>query len=192
VRVVEEGDLAMIRMMIPNSAARTVRLRQIATSPALLGGRDESGKLDEIERLVLDGGVGRPWVWFGWFRETVDLLVARFNAMGVEAYGFKGGEDERPDELAQSFQAGEFPIICATIKSGGQSIEFQRSADCGFAEEEYVPGINQQAFDRIDRMGQLNRPQRHSVRTPGTVETGKIAPAQGTKKLIVDTILGGS
>jgi hypothetical protein len=111
--------------------------------------------------------------------------------MGIEAHGFKGGEGERPDELAQSFQAGEFPIICATIRSGGQSIELQTAADCGFAEEEYVPGINQQAFDRIDRMGQTQRPQRHIVRTPGTVETGKIAPAQGTKKLIVTTILGG-
>lgn len=178
-------------LMIPNAAARTVRLRQIATSPALLGGEDVSGKLDEIERIVRDGGVGRPWVWFAWFRETVDLLCSRFQNMGIEAHGFKGGEGERPDELAQSFQAGEFPIICATIKSGGQSIELQTAADCGFAEEEYVPGINQQAFDRIDRMGQKQRPQRHIVRTPGTVETGKIAPAQGTKKLIVTTILGG-
>jgi SNF2 family DNA or RNA helicase len=179
-------------LMIPNAAARTVRLRQIATSPALLGGEDVSGKLDEIERIVRDGGPGRPWVWFAWFRETVDLLCSRFQNMGIEAHGFKGGEGERPDELAQSFQAGEFPIICATIKSGGQSIELQTAADCGFAEEEYVPGINQQAFDRIDRMGQKQRPQRHIVRTPGTVETGKIAPAQGTKKLIVTTILGGS
>lgn len=188
VAAVEQNNV----LMIPNAAARTVRLRQIATSPALLGDPDSSGKLDEIERIVRDGGAGRPWVWFAWYRETVDLLVARFNAMGIEAHGFKGGEGERPDELAQSFQAGEFPIICATIKSGGQSIELQTAADCGFAEEEYVPGINQQAFDRIDRMGQKQRPQRHIVRTPGTVETGKIAPAQGTKKLIVTTILGGS
>lgn len=181
-------------LMIPNAAARTVRLRQIATSPRVLdpGAADVSGKLDEIERIVKDGGVGRPWVWFAWYRDTVDLLVSRFQNMGIEAHGFKGGEGERPDELAQSFQAGEFPIICATIKSGGQSIELHTAADCGFAEEEYVPGINQQAFDRIDRMGQTQHPQRHIVRTPNTVETGKIAPAQGTKKLIVTTIMGGS
>lgn len=189
----ETGDLGLLRLMIPNAAARTTRLRQIATSPALLGGPDESGKLDEIARLVRDGGEGRPWVWFAWYRETVDLLVARFNALGpaFEAHGFKGGEGDRADELAQSFQAGEFPIIVATIKGGGQSIELFRASDCGFAEEEYVPGINQQAFDRVDRKGQKVRPQRHIVRVPGTVETGKIAPAQGTKSLIVKTILGG-
>jgi SNF2 family DNA or RNA helicase len=190
-QVVETGDLNVLRLMIPNAAARTVRLRQIATSPALLGGPDVSGKMEEIERLVREGG-DRPWVWFAWYRDTVDLLVRRFREMGFDAHGFKGNEGERPDELAQAFQAGEFPIICATIKSGGQSIELQTAADCGFAEEEYVPGINQQAFDRIDRMGQTQRPQRHIIRTPGTVETGKIAPAQGTKKLIVTTILGGS
>jgi len=187
---VEKGDLQTAMLMIPNAAARTTRLRQIATSPYLLGGPDESGKLDEIERLVHDGGKGRPWVWFAWYRDTVDLLVERFNAMGHPARGFKGG-DNTADDLAQQFQAGEFDIICCTIKSGGQSIEFYRASDCGFAEEDWVPGINQQAFDRIDRKGQTTRPQRHIMRTPGTVETGRIAPTLGTKNLIIDTILGG-
>ena len=189
---VERDDFETVKLMIPNAAARMVRQRQIATSPALLGGPDESSKLDEIERLVVDGGSGRPWVWFAWYRETVDLLVKRFNALGIEAHGFKGDEGNRPDELAQSFQAGEFDIIVGTIKSGGQSIEFFRASDCGFAEEEFVPGINQQAFDRVDRKGQQQRPQRHIIRVPGTVETGRVAPAQATKNIIVKTILGGS
>lgn len=187
---VGNNDFETVKLMIPNAAARTVRLRQIATSPALLGGPDVSGKLDEIERLVKDYG-DRPWVWFAWYRETVDLLCSRFQNLGFDARGFKGNEGERPDELSQAFQRGEFQIICATIKSGGQSIELFNAADCGFAEEDWVPGINQQAFDRIDRKGQTERPQRHIMRVPGTVETGRIAPTLGTKNLIIDTILGG-
>lgn len=189
-KLMERGDDLLA---IPNGGARSLRLRQIATSPALVGGPDVSGKLDEIERIVDAGGQERPWVWFTWFRDSSRLLVDRFQAMGIDAQGFSGDDTlETRQELTDSFQAGEFQIIVPTIASGGVGIEFFRAADCGFAEEHWVPGINEQAFGRVDRKGQTVRPQRHNVRTPGTVEVNRIVPKNATKTLIVETIMGGS
>lgn len=190
-----ESDLSIetVKMMIPNAAARTMRMRQVATSPALLGGDDVSSKLDEAEQIVLSNGIDEPFVWFAWFRGTVDLLVERFRELGADARGFHGGNSTREDRaaMAAAFQAGEFPIICATIKTGGTGIDLYRAADCGFIEEDWVPGENQQAFDRIDRKGQGFHPQRHILRAPDTVDVGKIAPKLATKQLIVETITGG-
>jgi SNF2 family DNA or RNA helicase len=189
----ENVSVETVKMMIPNAAARTMRLRQVATSPAILGGEDVSSKLDEAEQIVLSNGIDQPFVWFAWFKDTVDLLVHRFRELGADAHGFHGGNSSREDraKLAAEFQAGEFSIICATIKTGGTGIDLYRAADCGFIEEDWVPGENQQAFDRIDRKGQGFHPQRHILRAPDTVDVGKIAPKLATKTLIVETITGG-
>jgi SNF2 family DNA or RNA helicase len=186
-------SIETVKMMIPNAAARTMRLRQVATSPAILGGEDHSSKLDEAEQIVLSNGIDQPFVWFAWFKDTVDLLVSRFQALGADARGFHGGNSTRQEraDMAAAFQAGEFAIICATIKTGGTGIDLYRASDCGFVEEDWVPGENQQAFDRIDRKGQGFHPQRHILRTPDTVDVGKIAPKLATKQLIVETITGG-
>lgn len=189
----EHLSIETVKMMIPNAAARTMRLRQVATSPAILGGEDVSSKLDEAEQIVLSNGVDQPFVWFAWFKDTVDLLCNRFQALGIDARGFHGGNSVREEraDMAAEFQAGEFPIICATIKTGGTGIDLFRASDCGFIEEDWVPGENQQAFDRVDRKGQTFHPQRHILRAPDTVDVGKIAPKLATKQLIVETITGG-
>lgn len=195
VEALEDENLSIetVKMMIPNAAARTMRLRQVATSPAILGGEDVSSKLDEAEQIVLSNGIDQPFVWFAWFKDTVDLLVKRFRELGADANGFHGGNSTREERanMAAAFQAGEFSIICATIKTGGTGIDLFRAADCGFIEEDWVPGENQQAFDRIDRKGQGFHPQRHILRAPDTVDVGKIAPKLATKQLIVETITGG-
>jgi SNF2 family DNA or RNA helicase len=188
----ERDDLDTI-MRIANGGVRTLRLRQIATSPALVGGPDISGKFDEIERIVEAGGQERSWVWFCWFQQSATLLRDRFRAMGLDAHSFSGEDPlETRQQLTADFQAGKFQIIVPTIGAGGVGIEFFRAADCGFAEEHWVPGLNDQAFGRVDRKGQTVRPQRHIVRTPDTVEVGRIAPTLGTKRLIVETLIGGS
>lgn len=195
VEALEDDSVSVetVKMMIPNAAARTMRMRQVATSPAVLGGEDVSSKLDEAEQIVLSNGIDQPFVWFAWFKDTVDLLVHRFRELGADARGFHGGNSSREERatMAAEFQAGEFPIICATIKTGGTGIDLFRASDCGFIEEDWVPGENQQAFDRVDRKGQTFHPQRHILRAPDTVDVGKIAPKLGTKTLIVETIIGG-
>jgi SNF2 family DNA or RNA helicase len=187
----EALDIETVKLMIPNAAARTTRLRQIATSPALLGGDDVSSKLDEAEQLVLSGPTDNPWVFFTWFKGAVDLLVKRFDALGIDARGFSGDNSriERAD-LAEHFQAGDFPIVCATIATAGVGINLHRAADCVFIEQDWVPGQNLQAFGRIDRMGQTFHPQRHIMMTPNTVDTGSISPKLGLKTEIVSALMG--
>jgi SNF2 family DNA or RNA helicase len=194
VEALEDEDISIetVKMMIPNAAARTMRLRQVATSPALLGGEDVSSKLDEAEQIVLSNGADQPFVWFAWFKGTVDLLCQRFQKLGIDARGFHGGNSTREERatLAAEFQAGEFPIVCATIKTGGVGIDLFRASNCGFVESDWVPGENQQAFDRIDRKGQREHPQRHVLMAPETVDTGKLQPKLAMKTQIVETITG--
>lgn len=198
VELVEEDklDLNQIKLMVPGAAVRTLRQRQVATSPAVLeveghSPPDSSGKLDDVIRVVKEGGE-RPWVLFTWFRASAELVAKRLAPLG-EAHTFTGDTPaEDRTELAASFQAGEFPFIVCTLKAGGTGIDLYRASDCAFVEEDWTPAINDQAFGRIDRKGQQQRPQKHSFRTKDSVDTGNIAPKNAVKRLITETIMGGS
>lgn len=188
-------DLERLRLAIPTAATRVLRLRQVATSPAVLevegeSPPDSSGKLDSIVEVLSQDD--RPWVMFTWFKRSAALLARRLEEAGLTARTFTGNDtkDERTD-IADAFQAGEFQVICATISVGGVGINLHRASDCGFVEEDWVPEINNQAFARVDRMGQEQRPQRHIWRTKDSVDTGRIAPTNATKTLITKTLMGG-
>jgi SNF2 family DNA or RNA helicase len=185
--------LAVIKLRIPNAATRTVRLRQIATSPAVLGGPDSSGKLNEVIATVGASGVETPWVLFAWYQPSVELTAARLREAGIDARYFHGdsSDAEARAEMSAAFQNEEFPAIVCSIGAGGVGIDLFRAQHVGFVEEDWVPGINQQAVDRLDRKGQLGRVQPHVFRAADSVDTGTIAPKLSTKKLITETILGG-
>lgn len=188
---VENEDLDAVKMMIPNSGARFTRQRQVATSGALIGAEDVSGKLDELAVKVLEYQP-RPFVIFTYYRMTLELLQRRFDEAGVEFRYFHGDNSTAAERqvMADEFQEGKFPIIGATIKSGGVGIDLYRASDVELAESDTVPANNQQAIDRADRKGQTERVQATYWRSKDTVETGNIASKLATKTLIVNTILG--
>lgn len=189
--VLERSDLETIKMLIPNAAARLVRCRQIASSPAVLGGPDESGKLDAVMETITDAEEGRPFVIFAWYKPTVQIILDRLERLKIDARGFTGDTPVKDrTRLANEFQDGKFQVIVATIATGGEGIDLFRASDVLLAEEDWVPAKNQQAIDRCDRMGQENPVQAQFFRSADSVETGKLAPKLATKTLITTTILG--
>lgn len=186
----EASDIDTLRLLIPNAASRLTRMRQIATSPALLGGPDESSKLDAVIETIMDGG-DRPFVVFGWYKDTIKLVLERLKRKNISAQGFTGDTPANEREpMAAAFQRGDFQVIAATIMSGGTGIDLYRSSDPLFAEQDWVPANNNQAIDRTDRKGQRNPVLPRFFLTADTVDTGRIAPKNRTKEFIVDSILG--
>lgn len=187
----DPGGLEKIKYMITNPAARLTRLRQIATSPALLGGEDISGKLDAVVETITDAEADRPFVVFAWYKPTVQLMINRLEAKDITAKGFTG-DNPRPEResLAKSFQAADYQVIIPTLATGGVGIDLYRSSDPLLAEQDWVPAINKQGIDRCDRKGQTNNVQAQYFRSMDTVETGRLAPKLKLKQGIVETILG--
>lgn len=189
-QAMEADDLETVRLLIPTAGARMTRQRQIATSPALLGGPDESSKLDAVIETIVDGGE-RPFVVFAWYKDSVRLVLERLARQKISAEGFTGDtpqEDREP--MAEAFQQGDFQVIVATIMSGGTGLNLYRSSDPLFVEQDWVPANNNQAIDRTDRKGQRNPVLPRFFLSRGTVDTGRIAPKNRTKELIVTSILG--
>lgn len=177
-------------MSIPNAAARTTRLRQVASSTALLGEEDHSAKLDAAVDLILDGGEDRQWVVFAHFKGTVDLLANRLAKHKISTAKIDG-DVKVADRQAnvEAFQAGTVRVLICTIAAGGVALTLTAADSCIFIEQDWVPANNVQAEDRLHRIGQKNAVTIYLIEAIDSVDTDKISPTNARKKAIVASII---
>jgi SNF2 family DNA or RNA helicase len=69
-----------------------------------------------------------------------------------------GSTPDREREAAiEAFQRGELAILALTIGAGGVGLTLTRSSHVVFVDRAYNPGDNEQAEDRLARIGQENK-----------------------------------
>lgn len=156
-----EGSADEDIILAPNQMVTDLRLRQLLVTPRLLGG-DEDGAgfayLSEVcpDLLTHD----RPVVIFTPFRQAIPLLedLVRGWGLNTKVFILQGGMT--PAAFADSWQgfqkypSGNKVLLCV-IKSGA-SFHATASADCYFLGYEWDFNLNEQAEDRLCRLGQKN------------------------------------
>lgn len=176
-------------LRLPNGAARTVRLRQIMESPALLGGEDDSAVLDTAVDLIMDSRP-EPWVVFTEFADTPGLLVERLRKQGVTAVEYTGRVDPKErSEIERQFQAGEIDVIAGTLKSLYQGITLTAGNRQFWCSRDWVPAVNEQGEARQDRISQTDRVLVYIAQPQDTVATSKIEPLNRLKESIVASVI---
>lgn len=200
-QAIKEGDQSAINFAkavaedpsaiysVSNGAARTVRLRQILSSPALLGGEDDSAKLDAIEEWVVDAQPKQLVLWTE-FVGTAHLMVKRLEKHGINAVSFTGelSSDERT-RIEDAFQAGEITVIIGTIAAMKEGITLTASDSSGWIERSYVPAVNEQGEDRQHRIGQKNPVTVVIFEAVNTIDTASVAVRNAIKSLIVEAVV---
>jgi len=91
-----------------------------------------------------------PVVVFSAHRAAIDVLGAR---LGWATITGDTPADER-GRIEEAFQAGHLLGVAGTIKAMGVAITLTRATRAIFLDEEWTPALNQQAQDRIYRIGQ--------------------------------------
>jgi SWI/SNF-related matrix-associated actin-dependent regulator 1 of chromatin subfamily A len=90
------------------------------------------------------------------------LVVFSAHVAPIELLGEREGwacitgstPNERRREIEDAFQAGKLKGIACTIKAGGVAITLTRASQMIFVSKEFTPALNEQAEDRIVRIGQ--------------------------------------
>lgn len=121
-----------------NDLARIRAALATAKMPAMLELIEELEEQDE------------PVVVFSAHRAPIDHLAQRKGWAVITG-------DTSPEErtaIEDRFQAGELRGVGATIKAGGVAITLTRACRAIFVDLDWTPGLNQQAEDRICRIGQ--------------------------------------
>ena len=181
------GGKAMYRIM--NGASRTVRLRQILETPALLEGEDISAKLDACQEIILDNSTTQHVV-FTEFVATAGILAERLKAKGltVETYTGETEEHVRTD-LQDRFQAGEIDVLVGTTGAMREGITLTAASTEHFISRHWTPAINEQCEDRCHRVGQKNPLTIYIYLAEDSVDTDKVEPTNRLKEFIVESVI---
>jgi len=146
---------------IENSTQRFVALKEICGSLGTVDGMpDSSAKLDamfdKIEEILLSGA---PTVVFTQFRKIWALIVERATKLDIPIWGINGDTpklDRIPmvDEWTRASKTGQHGIMLAMYQVGGIGMNMVAASTVHMPDRLYVPGLNNQAVDRLNRIGQ--------------------------------------
>jgi len=124
---------------------------------------------DEQERVVL----------FSQFKQPLIELERRLLAAGISVVRYDG---DTPSDLRQRIQIDfdrkyqsegkphRWDIVLGHYKTGGTGINLNAATQMIILDEEWNPGKEDQAYGRIDRMGQNEETTVHVLRNTGTID----------------------
>jgi SNF2 family DNA or RNA helicase len=145
-------------MEAENILTKMLRLKQVAATPACVGLPDDSYKLDRamemIEEFTTDPDDHTPVVVFTQFRGVQTAMGARLDAAGVPYWVLNGDTPkETRIELVNEWASNSTPGVIMVMLQMGVGLNLTAANKAIFLDRLYVPKLNEQAEDRIHRIG---------------------------------------
>lgn len=173
------------------------RLKQICVHPALLtesrsGLAGRSGKIDRLTELCAEiVDEGQAVVVFTQFASFAgDLARHLAGHIGVEALTLTGAHSRaRRAATVERFNTPDGPpILVASIKAGGTGLTLVRANHVVHVDRWWNPAVEDQASDRVWRIGQKQKVIVHTLVCPGTLED-KIDAMLTAKRAVAESVV---
>lgn len=146
---------------LENALKRFTRLKQICGTTACIPGYgDFSAKLDvAVEKITeIINDFKEPVVVFTQFLEVMSCLDARLlnlNHKAMLLYGDVPADERVPmvKEWERLASEGDHRVLIVGLQVGGVGMNMTAANKCIFVDELFVPKLNEQAEDRLHRIG---------------------------------------
>lgn len=173
------------------------RLKQICVHPALLTESrralgERSGKITRLVELcgqIVDEG--QAVVIFTQFASFVPDLAAHLHThLGVEVATLTGADSRAARaRTVSAFSATDGPpILIASLKAGGTGLTLVRANHVIHLDRWWNPAVEDQASDRVWRIGQHQKVSVHVLVCPGTIED-RIDQALAGKRSLASSVV---
>lgn len=184
-----EGGLNKSRMKI---LAALTRLRQICCHPStfLENYQGGSGKLDLLMELIPEAIANDHRILvFSQFTSMLKIIEEELKDMNIPYFYLEGSTptEERNDNVKR-FNNGEGKVFLISLKAGGTGLNLVGADTVIHYDPWWNPAVEEQATDRVYRIGQLNKVHVLKLITKGTIEE-KIFKLQRKKKELSDSII---
>ena len=141
---------------VENALTKFLRLKQICGTTEPFSGEDHSSKLDlAIEDAMEIIGQGDKVVVFTQFRSVQKCYADRMRAHGIPVWDLHGDvPTDRRSEIVKEWGSHPGPgVICCMLQVAGVGLNMTQASHAQFLDKLFVPGLNQQAVDRLHRIG---------------------------------------
>lgn len=188
----EEIDLNGLEKSKIKILAALTRLRQICCHPSTFldnydGG---SGKLDLLMEVTENAlANGHRILLFSQFTSMLDIIMKHFKEKNYEFFYLDGNTpvEDRLDSVKR-FNSGEGQIFLVSLKAGGTGLNLTGADTVIHYDPWWNPAVEEQATDRVYRIGQKNKVHVIRLLTRGTIEE-KIYRLQHAKKELSESVI---
>lgn len=169
------------------------KLRQVCNHPKLvLPDTDptvESGKLEALMELINEAtAAGHKMVVFSQFVKMLKVIETSLQTAGISYEYLDGSTRDRIERINHFNETPEIPVFLISLKAGGLGINLTSADIVIHVDPWWNPMVENQATDRVHRMGQKNQVMVYKLITRGTVEE-KILQLQKRKRSIFDAVV---
>ncbi|MDO4897730.1 MAG: DEAD/DEAH box helicase [Rothia sp. (in: high G+C Gram-positive bacteria)] len=148
----------------------------------------ESSKLDYLEEnlpeIIHDG---HRALIFSQFTGYLKKVAQRLADMGIP-YLYLDGATRNRGELLEAFESGTAPVFLISLKAGGFGLNLTSADYCFIMDPWWNPAAEQQAVDRVHRLGQTKNVMVYRLVSAGTIEE-KVMELKESKAALFDAVV---
>lgn len=166
-------------------------LRQIAIAPQLKGGPNKSSKIDiVIKRIIEASEEGHKVLVFSQYVRVLNLIKEQLSKSGIQNKMLTGAmsQKKRNDAIASFKNSKDCYAFLISIKAGGSGLNLVESDYVIIVDPWWNPAVENQAIDRVHRIGQTKPVIAYKIISANSVEE-KILELQDQKRELVDSIM---
>lgn len=164
-------------------------LKQICDDPALVDSRYESvgsGKLSLFDELLAESlDAGHKVVVFSQYAKMINRLAKRLESQGVRYVTLTGGTTNRGAVVREFQENPDVQVFLGSLLAGGTGIDLTAGSVVIHFDRWWNAAKENQATDRIHRIGQNRNVQVYKLVTKGTLEE-RIDEIINRKRILFD------
>ncbi len=173
--------------------ATLTRLKQICCHPAIFAKKEaepcDSAKYEMLCDLLdtlIEGG--HKTVIFSQYTKMLQIMKTDFEQKGIPFLYLDGASKNRLEIVHEFNQSKNIPVFLVSLKAGGTGLNLVGADTVIHYDMWWNPAVENQATDRVHRMGQQQNVSVYKLVTLNTIEE-KIVEMQRRKKGIVKKVV---
>ncbi len=190
VKLVERDGFDRVQIHV---LATLTRLKQICCHPAIFakekaepGDSAKYEMLMELLQTLIEGK--HKTVIFSQYTRMLQIMREDFESRGIR-FAYLDGSSKNRLEIVKQFNEDEnLPVFLVSLKAGGTGLNLVGADTVIHYDMWWNPAVENQATDRVHRMGQKKNVSAYKLITLGTIEE-KIAEMQKRKKGLVKKVV---
>ena len=190
VKLVERDGFDRVQIHV---LATLTRLKQICCHPAIfakekaeVGDSAKYEMLLELLQTLIEGG--HKTVIFSQYTQMLKIMRNDLEQRGIRFCYLDGSSKNRLEVVKEFNEDGSIPVFLVSLKAGGTGLNLVGADTVIHYDMWWNPAVENQATDRVHRMGQKRSVSAYKLITLGTIEE-KIDEMQKRKKGLVKKVV---